>query len=131
MHHVVVYIRDHDLAEIAAAGIRLSAGWTVEIVHDLEELPEALTRMSAYAVLTFAFQHNVALMLETRDVLKVAKAYSTPVVVLCPEPDICERFCSSDALPVCSEFAPLHLSALISNALSTRPLFSSADRLTN
>ena len=126
MRNVIVYVSDHELAEIAAVGIRLAAGWNAEIVHDLDELSAVLKVNSVYAILSVALRSSINILLDTRDLLVVAKAYSTPVVVLTPEPDLCERLRDFEVLPVCNAFDPLLLSGLIDEAVSASQLFASA-----
>lgn len=121
MRNVIVYVNDRELAEIAAVGIRLAAGWSAEIVHDLDKLTDALGSNPVYAIFSVALQHDIDILVETLDILHIAKAYSTPVVVLTPEPDLCQLLHSFEALPICTAFDPLLLSGLITEAVSAVP----------
>ena len=120
MRNVVIYVNDAELAEIAALGIRLAAGWNVDIVQNLAGLPGVLNSRFVYAILNIALHSSASDLRDLRDLQCMAAAYSTPVVVLTQEPYLFEQLRGCDLLTVCNAFDPLLLSSMITEALESR-----------
>lgn len=121
MRTIIVFTRDHELAEIAALGLRVTAGWKVVIATRAELVRETAEAQSAYAILSIALDSTFEILCELRDLNNAGSDRSVPVVVITPEPFLYQQLLSFGVLPICAAFDPLMLSSLITQAVTSIP----------